>query len=482
MPATSGLPAPTRSMLWGAVGVWFAALLAALWRQEPLLLAVPFGLLLAWWTVADLRTVFYLMWAAIPFSTEMGLPGGFNTDMPSEPLMWVVTGAAVLWALQRRPESWRMERLLHPLTILLLAHLGWILLTALTAQNRFFAIKFFLAKLWYVVPFYFLAGSLLRQPRHLRWLIWVTGIPLALTVLYVETRHAQYGFSFKDINKVVRPFYRNHVAYACLPALFLPFLWYGRKWYRRLSAKWWLMVGMSVLALVAVQLSYTRAAYVALFAAVLGYGIIRLRLMRVVLALSVAATVMVLAVLAHQNRYLDLAPDYERTITHYDFDNLVEATFKGQDISTMERVYRWVAGVHMVIDRPLLGFGPGNFFESYWPYTVTSFRTYVSDNKDSSGVHSYYLMTAIEQGIPGLLLFLALVFYALLRGETIYHETQDEEKRRLVLIALLCLIVICTLLLINDLIETDKVGPFFFLALALLVNADLDNRVVPSNK
>ncbi len=463
-------------MLWGAAVVWLLALAGALWRQQPLLMVMPFGLLLLWWTVADLRTVFYLMWAAIPLSTEMGLPGGFNTDMPSEPLMWVVTAAAVLWALQRDPAGWRMERLLHPITLLLLAHLGWVLLTALTAQNKLFAIKFFAAKLWYVVPFYFLAGSLLRHSRHMRWLIWAVGIPLALTILYVEARHAQYGFSFKDVNKVVRPFYRNHVAYACLASVFLPFLWYGRKWYERLSAKWWLLTLLALLALAAVQLSYTRAAYVALFVAVVGYFVVRMRLMRVVLALAVAAVLAALAVLAHQNRYLDLAPDYERTITHYSFDNLIEATVKGQDISTMKRVYRGVAGAHMVLDRPLLGFGPGNFFEHYWPYTVTSFRTYVSDNKDSSGVHSYYLMTAIEQGVPGLILLLSLIFYALWRGETIYHETEDEEARRLVLIALLSMCVICTLLLINDLLETDKVGPFFFLSLALLVNADLDNR------
>ncbi len=465
-----------RSILWGTATVWFGALALAAWQQQPLFLAVPFGLLLVWWTLADLRTVFYLMWATIPLSTEMGLPGGFNTDMPSEPLMWLVTASAVLWALQRPPAQWRMERLVHPLTILLLAHLGWILLTALTAQNKLFAVKFFLAKLWYVIPFYFLAGSLLRQTRHMRWLIWVVGIPLALTILYVEVRHAQYGFSFKDINKVVRPFYRNHVAYACLASVFLPFLWYGRKWYKHLSPKWWLLTLMTLLALAAVQLSYTRAAYGAILVAAIGYLIIRMRLMRLTLTVAVSLTIGTLTWLAHQNKYLDLAPDYERTITHYDFDNLLEATFKGQDISTMERVYRWVAGVHMVLDRPLVGFGPGNFFEHYWPYTVTSFRTYVSDNKDSSGVHSYYLMTAIEQGIPGLLIFLSLLFYALLRGEAIYHETENEEARHLVLIALLSLLVICTLLLINDLIETDKVGPFFFLSLALLVNADLDNR------
>jgi hypothetical protein len=38
---------------------------------------------------------------------------------------------------------------------------------------------------------------------------------------------------------------------------------------------------------------------------------------------------------------------------------------------------------------------------------------------------------------------------------------------------LLSTVVIDAFLIINDLIETDKVGSFFFLAMAILVNQDL---------
>jgi len=41
---------------------------------------------------------------------------------------------------------------------------------------------------------------------------------------------------------------------------------------------------------------------------------------------------------------------------------------------------------------------------------------------------------------------------------------------------LLSLIIVDALLLINDMIETDKVGSFFFMNMAMLVNIDLANK------
>ena len=40
----------------------------------------------------------------------------------------------------------------------------------------------------------------------------------------------------------------------------------------------------------------------------------------------------------------------------------------------------------------------------------------------------------------------------------------------------MCMIVISLLLLINDMIETDKVGSFFFICLAILVNIDIQQK------
>ena len=137
-----------------------------------------------------------------------------------------------------------------------------------------------------------------------------------------------------------------------------------------------------------------------------------------------------LAYFIQKNTYLDYAPNYERTVTHTEFDNLIEATYQLEDISTMERVYRWVAGFYMSNDHPWFGFGPGNFINFYKTYTVTSFRTYVSHNKEQSGIHSYFLMVLVEQGIIGVLIFFVLSFYLLIKGEQIYHETTQANRKR----------------------------------------------------
>ena len=140
----------------------------------------------------------------------------------------------------------------------------------------------------------------------------------------------------------------------------------------------------------------------------------------------------------------------------------------------MERVYRWVAAGHMTPERPFFGWGPGNFVNFYKPFAVTSFQTYVSDNPEQSGIHSYFFMTLVEQGVPGLLIFLALLVVFFLRGEHLYHALEPYPLRRnIVLTVLLSTTVITAFLLINDLIETDKVGSFFFINLALLINQDL---------
>jgi len=129
-----------------------------------------------------------------------------------------------------------------------------------------------------------------------------------------------------------------------------------------------------------------------------------------------------------------------------------------------------------VKENPWMGFGPGNFPRFYKSYTVTNFVTYVSDNPENSGIHNYYFMVLVEQGLFGFLIFIALCFYVLAKGEQIYHQTRDPARKRIVMTAILATVIIDALLLMNDMIETDKVGTFFFICMAILVNADLENK------
>lgn len=440
-----------------------------------LLVGVPVVALIAYLALVDFRALFYLLLFCLPLSTEVVLPGGFGTDLPTEPLMVGLMLIALLFALAglRRLD---ISTYRHPITFLLLLHLGWIYLTTITSNLWFVSLKFSLAKTWYVVVFYFLAAYLLRDIQQQKRFFWLVFLPLLLTVLVTMARHATYGFSFVGIHKVLHPFQRNHVNYAAMLTLFMPFVWFAWRRQQQRSWRWWLLLGSIALLLLAIYLSYTRAAYLALLASVGAYFAFRQKLIRYLIGAGVVVALLGLAYVVQQNRYLEYAPNYDRTVTHYEFDNLVEATYKLEDISTMERLYRWVAGLKMSPEEPWVGFGPGNFVNFYRSFTVTRFETYVSDNPEQSGIHSYYLMTLVEQGIVGLFIFLLLNFFLLIRGEQIYHATRDAVRKGIVMSVLLCLVVIDVFLLINDLIETDKVGPFFFMSAALLLNIDRYNR------
>jgi O-antigen ligase len=187
--------------------------------------------------------------------------------------------------------------------------------------------------------------------------------------------------------------------------------------------------------------------------------------------------------LAKDNKYIDFAPNYESAISHDKFGNLLEATYQLEDVSTVERLYRWIAAFYMVREKPLVGFGPNNFVDFYKSYSDRHYLTYVSDNPENSGVHNYFLMTAVEQGIPGLIIFLALLFITLLRAEWLYHRLYPGFNRKLLVAVIGSLFFILFALLLNDMIETDKVGSFFFLNLALIViierNARLEQAFKP---
>ena len=76
------------------------------------------------------------------------------------------------------------------------------------------------------------------------------------------------------------------------------------------------------------------------------------------------------------------------------------------------RLLIWRVSLDMIADRPLTGFGPGNFPRYYMLYQADWFRAHpdsefaaVADN----AVYSFneYIKLAVEEGLPGLLLFVA---------------------------------------------------------------------------
>ena len=448
-----------------------ASVLFAISLQNPVPLILPLIALVGFIAVINLNKLYAFFFLLLPFSLEVNLPGGFGTDLPSEPFMIGLTLIAIyLFAGNYHKIDARYIR--HPITILLIIHIAWIGIATLFSENILVSTKFLLAKLWYVIPFYFLAAYLLRSKTDIRFLIKCLVSSLCLAIIFVIVSHAGDGFSFDRVNQAVSPVFRNHVNYACIVTLSLPYLWFLFKTSKQRFSRiiYFLLI---IFFLSAIYLSYTRAAYVAVAIAIGAYYIIRWRLVKYILILATIFSIAFVGFLSYDNNYLDYKPEYEKAITHKKFDNLIEATSKLEDISTVERFYRWIAGSYMVADKPLLGFGPATFYFFYESYTVTGFQTYVSDNPEKSGIHNYYLMTAVEQGLIGLIIFVLFCFVVIIKGEQIYHKQQSQHGKVMVVATILSFIIICAILIINDMVEAAKVGPFFFFAPAILLIYDL---------
>lgn len=452
-----------------------AAGLLSIGLEAPWLALLPAGALVFWLSLVDIKWIWLLMLAAVPISTEIELPGGLGTDLPSEPLMWWLTLVGGFWMV-RHWHTIDGAVLRHPITLALIAHMAWMFVCAIASQDIVISLKFVAAKVWYIAVFYCWAIHFFSTEQSFKLFVRWFFFPLFLVVAITVSRHAAIDFSFQDVAYVMGPFFRNHVIYACITAVFLPFAWYATYHYRRFSGVWWFWVLGIVLFLVAINFAYTRAAYIALIAAVGIYWVVRRKWLRWSLAITVLFFTIFIGVVTQRDNWLEFAPDYERTITHTRFDNLLEATTKLEDISTMERVYRWVAASYMIQERPYTGFGPGTFYFFYKNYTVTSFKTYVSDNPEKSGIHNYYLMTTVEQGVLGLFFFLLFCVVVMLKGEQVYHRTPNPERRRNLVAAFLCFTMINLLMLMNDFVETDKIGSLFFLSAAAIVAVDLNNK------
>lgn len=465
-----------RVQLWAFTGfalVSLISLLAGFAMRQYALLVVPFVLVFGFVALVDFKKIFYLLLFALPLSTEVTF-GSFGTDLPTEPIMVALMFAFFVFILAR-PRQLPFKFVQHPIILLLLLHFLWMAFVILFSENQVVSFKFLLAKTWYIATFVFVAALILNRKVELKKFFWLIYIPMTLTIIQVLIRYAALGFAFDDVNLPMPPFYRNHVNYAAMITAFYPFIFLATTWYQPGTFKRRLLQLSKVLYLVAIYFSYTRACFLGLFLAGVAYVLMQRGLLtwafRGVIVVILAAIIW----LSRENHFLRLAPDYTKTVYHSNFNDHLVATYELTDVSSMERVYRWVAAFNMIPQRPWTGVGTGNFYPYYQSYTVVDFVTYTSDNEEKSTVHDYFLLTAVEQGIPGLLIFLLLSLALFHYGEKGYRAAKDPEKKRIILTIIMSFVIIYVNLSLNDLMEVDKTGSLTFMNMAMLVNLLIGN-------
>lgn len=443
--------------------------------NQPFVFLAPVALLFIGIGFYDFRWLYYFLILVMPLSIEVALPGGFGTDLPTEPIV-IGLMLVLIFTLLLKPSLLKGDFFIHPISILLLAHYGWILCASLFSTDFILSLKYLLSKFWYLSVFYFMSGMVLVNFKALKAIIWIIFVPTLVGILIIMERHYHYGFLFEYINNAVEPIYRNHVNYGVFITMTIPLMVMARFWYKRgsiLRLVWDLGI---IITLVAIYFTYTRGAWLALIACPFIYLIVKRKWMKKVLAVSSLSVILFFGYLIKDQNYLAFAPNYEKTIYHANLKDHLVSTFSGQDMSTMERFYRWVAAFNMVSKKPVFGFGPSTFVKNYKSYTVNQFATYISRNEENSTVHNYFILLLAEQGIFGMLIFAIWIFAILIYAEKIFHQQSNYKDRWVVMGTLMCVCVFLINNLFSDLLEANKLAPLFFMMVTILINWDIQSK------
>lgn len=443
-----------------------AALLSVLTDRLSLLVAAPM-LLLLYLSARDARILYHILLATIPFSMEVDVTSALGTDFPDEPLMWMLSGLLLVEVLTRPGRIlWETGVTGRLIATLLLLHLAWIGVSSVLSTHPLLSLKYLAAKCWYLTALCFGSWYCLRTLADLRRAAAVLMYSMSIATVLVLARHAGLGMGFDTVNRSVEPFFRNHVNYGALLACLAPvpvaaWLMYPR---RRLLHGFLILLWVTALFF-----SYSRGAWLAVAAGLITVLATRHRAVWTLALAGIFALLTGLLYLGQGNRYLDFSPEYERTIHHSEFGRHLEATYRMNDISTMERFHRWIAAFRMTKGHLLHGYGPNSFYHEYRSHTVNAFRTYVSDNPEKSTVHNYFLLLLVEQGLPGMLLFIALLFAMLHAAADWYRRASAREEKFAAASVAAVIAAVVVLNMLSDLIESDKVGTLFFLCAGVLI-------------
>jgi O-antigen ligase len=261
----------------GFLGLLVFCTLASIYTESYLPYLLPAGMIGIGLIYDDYRRLFYLIFAVLPFSVEMYFEGaGLGTDLPSEPLMLLLTGITI-GTLLTRQFSLKTHYVTHPIFLMIVLHVFWIFVTTINSSFLLISIKLFLAKLWYILPFFVLPLIFVRHNYDLEKAYRILYKFLFVAILIVLVRHALLDFSFAASYEVVRPFFRNHVNYAAISVVCLPFVWAFMRInsLRKVSNK--LMIFVFITFITGIYFSYTRAAILSMVIAIGAWYIISFR-------------------------------------------------------------------------------------------------------------------------------------------------------------------------------------------------------------
>lgn len=434
-------------------------------------LAIPFILLLLILYIFSLDNVLLLITFLTPFAVNLkSAEFGIGISLPSEPLMFGVLLIFVMKLLYERFYDHKIMK--HPVTIAILINLLWIFITTFTSELPIVSVKFLVARLWFVIPFYFAGILLFTDFKNVKKFPWLYVIPLLIIIFYTLYNHSTFGFDKPHSNMVMKPFYNDHTAYGAIIALFLPlftgFAFSGeyKKSYRLIS-----LIVLAILV-TGIIFSYSRAAWLSVAAALGVYILIKLRIKFYWVLTAMVVGVALFFMFRYQ--FLDKLEKNKQDSSTDFIEHVQSISNISSDASNLERINRWAAAIRLFKEKPVFGWGPGTYQFVYAPYQRAKERTIISTNYgDMGNAHSEYIGPLSESGVLGMLTVFGIVITVLITAMRVYKRGKTKEIRMLSLLMVLGLITYYVHGLMNNFLDSDKASVPFWGFTAILVALDL---------
>ena len=436
-------------------------------------------LFLAVITMALLRLDLLLTTVAFltPLTTslkELGIynPIGVEMALPTEPILFGLM--IVAWVKMFSDKTLFKGLYTHPISIAIGAYLFWLLFTSISSSMPIVSLKLLVTRLWFISSFYVLAYAWFQKKSNVHRFVkaYLTG--LSLVALYTIVQHSAMGFEHEVAHWVMSPFFKDHTSYGMALALLLPFSYYLTK-YSETQAIKLMFTCVFILLIIALILSYTRAAWLSCVFALCVYIIMKLKI-RFSLLLSFFIFSMSFILIFQTDILMVLEKNSQDSSDSF-LEHIESMSNVTTDASNLERINRWKSAIRLFEDRPHFGWGPGTYQFHYAPYQNYYEKTVISTNAgDMGNAHSEYLSALAETGWPGLLVFLTFITTVFLKAIVLYPKLEDKREQWMVMACILGLVTYFSHALLNNFLDMDKASVPVWAFVTLIVVLDVNHK------
>ncbi|MBP5424689.1 MAG: O-antigen ligase family protein [Prevotella sp.] len=439
-------------------------------HKELWFMAMPAALVLVLLFLKNMDLALMATALVTPLSVNVAVLGESELSLPAEPMMILLT---VVFLIRSAIEKAYDKRLLrHPVSIAVIVMLLWMVVVSATSQLPLVSFKYTAARLWFVIPFFFAGAYVFRDPKKIRQFFWCYAIGLIAVILISTARTMGHLHDLSTLHHAMKPFYNDHTAYGCVIALFLPAAFYyifsrNSKGWARL---WWVaLFGVLVMGL---YLSFSRAAWISVVAAVGVFFAVRLGMK--IKWMIVCFAVGIGLFFAYQGDLL-----YKMGKNSTDSSTELSSQVKSMsnistDASNLERLNRWASALRMWQEHPVLGTGPGTYQFLYASYQRSYQLSVISTNAgDLGNAHSEYIGPLTEQGVPGTLFISAMFLLTFATGVKVYRSAKSKPIANTALAFTLSLLTYYVHGAFNNFLDTDKLSVPFWGFTAVVVALDV---------